>query len=69
MVNSLGEATLRGRVEVCLDQQWTSVCDTSWTEQDATVVCKQLGYAQATNLGKNNIYQVIIEQFKVKGIE
>ena len=54
LVNSQREATLRGHVEVCLDQQWTSVCDTSWTQQDATVVCKQLGYGQATNLGTTN---------------
>ena len=47
----LGEMASRGRVEVCLDGGWTSVCDTMWTQEDAGVVCKQLGYSQATELG------------------
>ena len=52
MVDPQGLPSSRGRVEVCLDTTWNVVCDQSWTEQDATVVCRQLGYSQATALGR-----------------
>ena len=32
-------------MEVCINDQWGTVCDDSWGTTDATIVCKQLGYA------------------------
>ena len=39
-----GTTENEGRVEICFDSEWGTICDDSWDTKEATVVCRQLGY-------------------------
>ena len=33
-----------GRLQICLNNTWGSLCSDSWDDMDARVACRQLGY-------------------------
>lgn len=42
-----GSSVYEGRVEMCINKLWGSICQTGWSTLDyaeGRVVCKQLGY-------------------------
>lgn len=49
-----GSSQYEGRVELCFNSVWRSVCEEQWGTNDARVVCRQLGYSVAGKLTSNH---------------
>ena len=43
-----GATPNEGRLEMYVDDQWGTLCDDYWTDEEADVACRQLGYEQGS---------------------
>ena len=51
-----GASVYEGHVEICINNQWGTVCDDVWGTSDAQVVCSQLG----TSFSSGAIFSLLL---------
>lgn len=51
---------MEGRVEICLNNTYSTVCDDFWDELEAKVVCKQLNYS---GIGTYEVYRSMAQYY------
>ena len=49
--NGTDIAVLAGRIEICINNQWSAICNEGWSDFDAAVACRQLGQSTITPRG------------------
>ena len=52
-VRLVGPVAYSGRVEICFTETWGTVCDSMWSNDNANIVCRQLGFSRHSMLMPN----------------
>ena len=63
-----------GRVEICNNNVWGTVCDDLWGNVDARVACRQLGFAATGSVSlttgfTNGVGQIWLDNVQCRGTE
>jgi len=70
-----GTSLNEGRVEVCMASTWGTVCDDLWNTDEATVVCRQLGFSTIGAVARTQAYfgagtgQILLDNVQCSGSE
>ena len=48
LVGSVNNIMTKGRLEICADDYWGTVCNDVFDRRAAEVVCKQLGFSESS---------------------
>ena len=69
-----GDSYRSGRVEVFYEGIWGTVCDDYWDIKDANVVCRSLGYGDATHAIGGGIFgmgvdSIVLDDVDCTGLE
>ncbi len=69
-----GPSNYEGRVEVCDNNAWGTVCDDGWGITDGNVVCRQLGFGGASGVSGTAFYgqgtgSILLDQVDCAGTE
>ena len=51
-----GSTASEGRVEVCRNRRWGTLCDSNWGVREAQVVCRQLGMSTTSKYKKYSFF-------------
>ena len=59
-----GQSPNEGRVDICINKNWDSICGYAWQSPEANVACRSLGFdcnAQSTDIANtyNSILQMV----------
>lgn len=55
LINGSGTQRFAGKVEVCLNGRWGSVCIREWDAQDAEVVCRQIAQQLGVDIVRESL--------------
>ena len=70
-----GNGPNEGRVEVCRNNVWGTVCDDRWGAMDATVVCRQAGFSSFGAIARVGAFfgqgrgQIFLDEVSCNGTE